>query len=196
MKYVANDSDYGKLRDATPSGSFSQNNDTFCSSGHVHIELAFSKRQERNGKNGDRLVARQQPPTLPFYFFHLSSTAARRSARFSIRYRDNEVLIASGNRFESQCSGIHVFRPAFFPPFFNTSFLFGFNRCFQCFYRESNASDRKALSPTTKVLSTIFPVTDRFTSAKTFFHAFFHPTLFIDYLSHLVPPCSIRTVLL
>lgn len=117
MEYVANDSDYEKLRDRTPSSSFSENNDTFCSSGHVHIELAFSKRQERNGKNGDRLVARQQPPTLPFYLFHLSSTAARHSARFSIRYRDNEVLIASGNRFESQCSGIHVFRPAFFPHF-------------------------------------------------------------------------------
>lgn len=87
-----------------------------------------------------------QPPTLPF--FPPFSSIHQRSARFSIRCRDNEVLIATGDRFESQCA-TRVYSSPAFPPFFNTSFLFRFNRC------------------TSKVVSTIFPTP----SVQTLFRA-------------------------
>lgn len=101
------------------------------------------EREEGEGKNGGRLASRATSDSslLPAIFH-------QRSARFSIRCRDNEVLIATGDRFESQCA-TRVYSSPAFPPFFNTSFLFRFNRC------------------TSKVVSTIFPTP----SVQTLFRA-------------------------
>lgn len=93
---------------------------SFCG-GHTHAGFSRFTEKERGGvgKNGGRLASRATSDSslLPAIFIY-PPALHQRSARFSIRCRDNEVLIATGDRFESQCTtAIRVFRPPLFPHF-------------------------------------------------------------------------------
>lgn len=127
-----------------------------------------------------------QPPTLPF--FPPFSSIHQRSARFSIRCRDNEVLIATGDRFESQCVYI---RPPLFPHFSIRPFYFVSTAVHPKWYQRffPLLRFRPFFAPLSPFLSLSLELFLRYLSPFHRFEFFFSKRFFDRALPNFIPSC-------